>query len=88
MDVFIHRHPATVRGADGTVYSASIHGSSRPDGTWMAWIEFDATDGAQPRLRTGQETSQPDRAAVEYWAGGLEQVYFEGALERASRAKP
>jgi hypothetical protein len=34
-------------------------------------------------LTTDQETSQPNRAAVEYWATGLEAVYFEGAFERA-----
>jgi hypothetical protein len=33
--------------------------------------------------RTGQETSQPDRKALEYWATGLEAVYLEGALARA-----
>jgi hypothetical protein len=36
-------------------------------------------------LSTEQETSQPDRKAVEYWAGGLEPVYLEGALARALR---
>jgi hypothetical protein len=35
-------------------------------------------------LRTGQETSQPNRDAVAYWAGGLEPIYFEGAFTRAS----
>lgn len=84
MTVLIHRHSAMVRGADGATYSPSIYAESRSDGTWMAWIEFDATDGSRRRLRTGQETSQPDRAAVEYWAGGLEPVYFEGALGRAT----
>jgi hypothetical protein len=62
-----------------------IYGGSRQDGTWSGWIEFVPTDTARGRLRTDQETSQPDRRAVEYWAGGLEPVYLEGALGRAVR---
>jgi hypothetical protein len=88
MTGLIHRHPPIVRGADGTPYRASIYGASRADGTWQAWIEFESTDGSRSALRTGQETSQPDRAAVEYWAGGLEQIYYEGALDRALRLNP
>ena len=38
---------------------------------------------SQPILRTGRETTQPDRRALEYWASGLEPLYFEGAFERA-----
>jgi len=34
-------------------------------------------------LRTDQETSQPNRGALEYWADGLEPVYLQGALARA-----
>lgn len=88
MTVLIHRYPATVRGTDGTPYRASIFGGSRADDTWTAWIEFDATDGSRRRLRTGQETSQPDRAAVEYWAAGLEPIYYDGALSRAVPLEP
>jgi hypothetical protein len=36
-----------------------------------------------PVLVTQQETSQPNRAALEYWADGLEPIYLEGALARA-----
>ena len=39
--------------------------------------------GSGRPLRTGQETSQPNRWALDYWAGGLEPVYLEGALTRA-----
>lgn len=84
MTVPIHRHRATVRAPDGTPYRASIYGAPRTNDTWTAWIEFEASDGSNRRLRTGQETSQPDRAAVEYWAAGLEPVYYEGALDRAA----
>ena len=47
---------------------------------WIGWLEFRA---GKKILRTGEETSQPDKKAVEYWATGLEPVYLEGALERA-----
>jgi hypothetical protein len=29
------------------------------------------------------ETTQPDRAALEYWASGIEPIYLDGALARA-----
>jgi hypothetical protein len=34
-------------------------------------------------LITEQETSQPNRTALEYWADGLEPVYLDGAFARA-----
>jgi hypothetical protein len=40
-------------------------------------------DKRKPTLRTEQETSQPNRVAVEYWASGLEPIYLEGAFARA-----
>jgi len=47
---------------------------------WIGWLEFRS---GKKILRTGEETSQPDKKAGEYWATGLEPVYLEGALERA-----
>ena len=78
----IHTHSARFARA-GTEYEALIYGSRRRDGTWEGWIEFHPRQGQGPVLRTGQETSQPDRSALDYWAGGLEPVYLEGALSRA-----
>lgn len=82
---FIHQHSVLVRGEDGNRYRARTYGEKRRDGTWCGWIEFAPADGhiESSTLRTGQETSQPDRQAVEYWAGGLERIYLEGALGRA-----
>lgn len=86
MAELIHHHSAVVRATNGARYRASIYGERRVDGTWWGWIEFEPSDrGDATRLRTNQETSQPDRGAVEYWAGGLEPVYLEGALQRAQR---
>ena len=73
-----HPHPIIL---GGVTYRAFVHGARRNDGTWSGWIEF--VSGTS-RLRTGQETSQPNRDALAYWASGLEDVYFDGALKRAS----
>jgi hypothetical protein len=83
MAQLIHQHSTLVRAPDGTQYRARTYGEARADGTWHAWIELSPIGGDSAVLRTDQETSQPDRKAVEYWAGGLEAVYLEGALARA-----
>jgi len=75
-----------VTGPDDTTYTVRSYGEERADGTWIGWIEFEPDDSSKQKLLTDQETSQPNRVAVEYWATGLEAVYFEGAFERA-RAK-
>lgn len=85
MSEHIHTHSVHIRRSDGIEYEARVYGAARADGTWAGWLEFHPTRGDGPMLRTGQETSQPDRRAVEYWAGGLEPVYLDGALGRASR---
>ena len=71
-----------------TMYSVSVCGAERPDGTWEGWLEFRPTRAGQPALSTGQETSQPSRSALEYWAAGLEPIYLEGALARAQGRLP
>ena len=67
----------------GTKYKVWICGVERTDGTWEGWLEFRPTNTSQATLSTAQETSQPNRAALEYWADGLEPVYLQGALARA-----
>ena len=88
MAELLHEHSARVT-KDGITYIGRIYGEARDDGTWIGWLEFMPESAPVTRvpklLRTGQETSQPDRRAVEYWASGLEAVYLEGALERAKR---
>jgi hypothetical protein len=83
MPEIIQEFTTRVRDEDGTVYVARAVGEEREDGTWVGWIEFHPATGDGPVLRTGQETSQPNRVTVEYWASGLEPLYFEGALRRA-----
>jgi hypothetical protein len=80
--VLIREHGANVINGD-TAYVVWICGEERVDGTWEGWIEFHPTNASQQSLRTDQETSQPNRTAIEYWADGLEPIYLEGALARA-----
>ena len=83
MAELLQEYATTVIGPDDTTYIVRSYGEERLDGTWIGWLEFQPTDLSKLTLRTDQETSQPNRTAVEYWATGLEPVYFEGAFERA-----
>jgi len=83
MSELLQEYTAIVTGRDGTTYSVRSYGEERDDGTWIGWLEFEPEDPEETTLTTDQETSQPNRTAVEYWATGLEAVYFEGAFERA-----
>jgi hypothetical protein len=80
--MLIREHPIKVIIGNVT-YIARILGDERPDGTWEGWIEFHPRDSSHPILSTERETSQPNLAALEYWAQGLEPIYLEGALARA-----
>jgi hypothetical protein len=84
----IHEHSTRVKDLDGTTYVARVCGKGRADGTWEGWLEFHPTDGHQPMLRTGRETSQPNRVSIEYWASGLEPIYLDGAFARARGRLP
>lgn len=83
MAVLLQEYTTEVIAADGTAYTIRSYGEERADGTWAGWLQFDPIDVTKPTLTTEQETSQPNRTAIEYWATGLEPVYFEGAFERA-----
>jgi hypothetical protein len=80
--MLIREHPAKIIDGD-TTYVVRICGEERIDRTWEAWLKFHPTDTSQPVLCTDHETSQPNRAAIEYWTDGLEPIYLEGALARA-----
>lgn len=67
----------------GMQYRVSIEGMERPDRTWAGRIVFSSATGTRV---TEQETSQPNRKAIEYWATGLEPVYLDGAFGRARKA--
>ena len=76
------RYQQPVAGPDGTLYEARACGSPMPGGTWQGWIEFVPLDGGEP-VRSGRETTQPNRVDTAYWATGVSPVYLEGALKRA-----
>jgi hypothetical protein len=87
MPQLVHERPILVTGSDGALYDrARIRAAFQPGGIWEAWIEFVGIGGKRV-LRTDIETTQPDLAAVDYWASGLEPIYFEGALARAERRR-
>ncbi len=77
------RLPQTIQ-RDGTTYQIDVLGSERANGTWSGQLRF--SDGSARPIVTEQETSQPNRESLEYWATGLEQVYLDGAIRRAERA--
>lgn len=74
------RQLSTTYAANARTYRIAVEGHEREDGTWAGRLVF--RDGVDVRV-TDQETSQPDRDALDYWATGLEPVYLEGAFERA-----
>lgn len=78
----VHEFAKTVKGADGTVYAVQAF-AEKSGNIWIGWLEFRPASGKGKTLRTGEETSQPDKKAVEYWATGVEPIYLEGALRRA-----
>lgn len=74
-----------VRSSEGVAYRATLRGHERPDGTWEGWLEFGSDEGGETLIKTPVETTQPSRDALLYWATGLGDTYFEGALVRAVR---
>src|SRR3954465_9316629 len=52
-----------------------------PDGKWEGWIEFVPLADGEP-MRSGRETTQPNRQDTLYWATGLTPVFLEGCLAR------
>jgi hypothetical protein len=71
-----------VLAPNGARYVARACGAVAPDGLWQGWLEFTPALGGAP-VRSGRETTQPNRADAVYWATGLSAVYLEGALKRA-----
>jgi hypothetical protein len=78
----LQEYATLVRDADGRDYVARACGGQRPDGTWIGWVEFHPLGGGLV-WRTDRETTQSNRAALAYWASGLEPEYLAGAFARA-----
>src|SRR2546423_12629050 len=68
----------------GTLYFAEAVGKQRSeDGLWEGWLEFVGIDESSEPISSERETTQPNRADLNYWAQGLTRVYLQGALVRA-----
>ena len=71
-----------VLSGGGRRYTARACGAPVPSGQWRGWIEFLDVESGEA-IRSGRETTQPNRADTLYWATGLTAVYLDGALDRA-----
>jgi len=83
MAVVLVKFDEPISNPHGAMYFAEAVGRRREDGLWEGWLEFIRPDESVPRIVSGRETTQPNRADVDYWAQGLSKVYLEGALARA-----
>jgi hypothetical protein len=72
-----------INDPSGARFFVRALGRKREDGLWEGWLEFLATEEDVPAIDSGRETTQPNRADLEYWAQGLTLVYLQGALVRA-----
>lgn len=84
----IHTFTHIVTDDRGVRYRVRAEGEAHPPGGWDGWLIFTPERGAGAILRTGRETTQPEREDLIYWATGLEPVYLDGALARATRHTP
>jgi hypothetical protein len=74
---------------DGAMYFAQATGRKREDGLWEGWLEFIGVNDGAGSICSERETTQPNRADLEYWAQALTRVYLRGAPARAeSCAEP
>ena len=85
MATAIHEFSSKVKGPGGQYVARAF--TEQRGNVWVGWLEFQPASGSGPVLATGEETSQPDRKAVEYWASGVEPIYLEGAIGRARARK-
>jgi hypothetical protein len=82
MAELLQQFETPVAGRDAETYIAYLNGRQRADRMWEAWIVFERVrDGRQ--FASPVETTQANADGVLYWAAGLSNSYFEGALQRA-----
>lgn len=82
MDQLLQEFETPIRDREGNLHRVYLYGRGRPGDTWQGWLVFEQ---AGVRLSTPVETTQPNAEAVLYWASGLTEAYFDGALERARK---
>ena len=79
--------PEPILSSEGAVWIIQVWAESNEQ--WHGWLVVIAADGRI--LRTGRETSHPNRSALRLWATGLRSVDLDDALARAfppSAARP
>jgi len=76
-------YDTTVVDSDGRRWAARACGRPSEQKMWEGWIEFVPLDPERRPLRSPQESTQPSREALLYWATGLTSTYLKGALNRA-----
>ena len=67
---------------NGETFITYLHGRETQKGSWEAWLVFERVPDGR-RFTSPVETTQSNAQAVIYWATGLSNSYFEGALRRA-----
>jgi hypothetical protein len=83
MTEMVHERAIALADESGRRFDlARIYAEEQPGGTWQGWIEFRSAEGES--VTTDRETTQSNRAGVTYWATGLEPIFLEGALRRAT----
>ena len=84
MAELIQQYKTLFLDENGETYTVVARGEPSQAGTtWEGWLEFHPVDKTKPVWVTGRETTQPGKSALEYWASGVEPLYFDGAFERA-----
>jgi hypothetical protein len=86
MAELLREYPTLVGGVDDKAYVAQVWASELSDGRWEAWILFVPVTSGQAR-RTERDTTQANRASVEYWASSVTSIYLQGALARSRPAR-
>ena len=81
------RFDTPIRDGQGRLYEARVCGREDDTHRWEAWIEFENTETGDV-IRSARETTQPNLTDLRYWAGGLSEVYLEGALDRSLHTTP
>ena len=84
MERLLQEFDQLVTSADGVTYRAYVYGRSRPSDTWQGWLVFERVSDAR-RFPTDVETTQSSAEGILYWATGLTNAYFDGALKRATQ---
>jgi hypothetical protein len=74
---------AVLTASDASRWVPRACGRLAEDNLWEGWVEFLPIKESVEPVRSGQETKQPNRDDLMYWAQGLSQTFLEGALERA-----